>query len=650
MAAAAVKNISGVGDGDVTPRDGGVGASDMAVSSGTRLTPSKNQTVTILVVRPQKPPRATTRPASAGAGAGADADDGVVVKEPPAPVPVPLTFKRKVDEPNGELALAELLPVIQAKLQIAVPVSGVYGADGARRASITEFVPGETCVVKSTADYAREDQRAFNLQRKLVNKLAKQDPRKRKMVIKLLPTGTGAGRNARGDALRPPPVEVMIPSSCDTLAAAHERVSEAVLKSRQALTPVLAIYAGDGTPITHLDQVCDGDVLMYRCAQHPVPAAPRDSRLAAAQRSKVASLSVPRENLAHSFEITVHRLGRLGALGGGGGDEPSSSSSSADAVAQVMMDQAVGAAGHTLRVPEKGLESMSMANLMRRIKLAGGSENITRVFLPSGAPLEHPSQLTPGVHVMYACKGDKLPGKAGAAGNYARLAAEAAEAAASAWTADVAARGRRAKPTDRIWAESALVARAGSAARGIPMSDPLTVGADASGGAGEAESAAAPKKKAAKTVKKIKRKDVRPKSAPAMRTTSAAFGSRVPFTPAEPFPAPSKKSTSKRSTVSSKAKKKIGKKSKATEEVRFIDIREEGGPSAWESHGDGGGGGGADDYYGGYGDVADGDAEALARAVGATLHVGDDDHISEEQLTEEEKVEEDDDVADEYLG
>jgi hypothetical protein len=64
----------------------------------------------------------------------------------------------------------------------------------------------------------------------------------------------------------PAPVEVMLPSSCDTLQAAHERVSEAVLKSRQAHTPVLAIYAGDGSPITHLDQVSDGDVLMVRIA------------------------------------------------------------------------------------------------------------------------------------------------------------------------------------------------------------------------------------------------------------------------------------------------------------------------------------------------------------------------------------------------
>lgn len=56
----------------------------------------------------------------------------------------------------------------------------------------------------------------------------------------------------------------MLPSSCDTLHAAHERVSEAVLKSRQAHTPVLGIYAGDGSPITHLDQVSDGDMLLVR--------------------------------------------------------------------------------------------------------------------------------------------------------------------------------------------------------------------------------------------------------------------------------------------------------------------------------------------------------------------------------------------------
>ena len=64
-------------------------------------------------------------------------------------------------------------------------------------------------------------------------------------------------------------------------------------------------------------------------------------------------------------------------------------------------------------MPETGLESMSLPNLLRRIKLAAKlslTTEITKVFLPNGALLEHPSQLTPGVHVMYACKGDKLPG------------------------------------------------------------------------------------------------------------------------------------------------------------------------------------------------------------------------------------------------
>jgi len=38
----------------------------------------------------------------------------------------------------------------------------------------------------------------------------------------------------------------------------------------QAFTPVLSIYLGDGTPVTGLDLVNDGDVLLYRCAHHPV--------------------------------------------------------------------------------------------------------------------------------------------------------------------------------------------------------------------------------------------------------------------------------------------------------------------------------------------------------------------------------------------
>jgi hypothetical protein len=51
---------------------------------------------------------------------------------------------------------------------------------------------------------------------------------------------------------------------------------------------------------------------------------------------------------------------------------------------------ALGAAGHSLRVPETGLESMSLLNLLRRIKLAAklsAATEITKVFLPSGALL-----------------------------------------------------------------------------------------------------------------------------------------------------------------------------------------------------------------------------------------------------------------------
>lgn len=147
------------------------------------------------------------------------------------------------------------------------------------------------------------------------------------------------------------------------------------------------------------------------------------------------------------------------------------------------------------------------------------------------------------------------------------MAAEAAEAAASAWTADVTARSRKFKAADRIWAESAVVARAGSAARGIPTSDPMIIGGGRVGGGGGGDDAweadaFAPKKKAARakafssaTSKKVKRKDVRPSSAPAGGGGAAAFGSRVPFNPAPDAAVAgtvSKKSTSKRPTASSK--------------------------------------------------------------------------------------------------
>jgi len=64
-----------------------------------------------------------------------------------------------------------------------------------------------------------------------------------------------------------------------------------------------------------------------------------------------------------------------------------------------MIVEAAGAAGHTLRVPALGLEAMSLTGLIHRIKLAAQlplTVEITKVFLPSGAVLSHPSQLTPG--------------------------------------------------------------------------------------------------------------------------------------------------------------------------------------------------------------------------------------------------------------
>lgn len=69
-----------------------------------------------------------------------------------------------------------------------------------------------------------------------------------------------------------------------------------------------------------------------------MPAAPRSSQLAAAQRSRVAALAAPRESAASSFAITAHRLGRGGGATLTGAE---ATSSSADAVAQVMMDHAV---------------------------------------------------------------------------------------------------------------------------------------------------------------------------------------------------------------------------------------------------------------------------------------------------------------------
>jgi hypothetical protein len=180
--------------------------------------------------------------------------------------------------------------------------------------------------------------------------------------------------------------------------------------------------------------------------------------------------------------------------------------------------------------------------------------------------------------------------------------------------------------------------------RGIPTSDPMVIGGGGGGGAGEVDG---PKKKTTRVkASKLKRRDVRPSSAPAGGGRGAAFGSRVPFTPASDAAVggtTSRKSSSKRATASSKARAAGGKKkaSKGSEEVRFVDIREidAAAPSGW-----GGGGIGGE-----YGDGAiDGDAEALARAVGATLHLRDEYPLEEEEFAEEEI--DDDGIVDEFLG
>lgn len=98
-----------VGGGEVTPRGGSGGGHGAAAeaSAAIRLTPARNQTVTILILRHQKHPPHRL----ATAEERRDAVDAR--KPPPPPVPVPITFKRRVDEPHGELALAELLPLMQ---------------------------------------------------------------------------------------------------------------------------------------------------------------------------------------------------------------------------------------------------------------------------------------------------------------------------------------------------------------------------------------------------------------------------------------------------------------------------------------------------------------------------------------------------------
>jgi len=320
---------------------------------------------------------------------------------------VPFRFARAASpppgDPDGADALAALLPDMRAKLQLEhVAVVGVYGADGARRASVYDFVDGEVVALKTVADVAASDEReAFVTGDLRTDRRDRATPRARAAItVRAVPTSAavvasrGAGAVSASSSREDAPVSVRIPAASQTPRGALDAVAKAVLASRRSLAPPIAWYAADGTPVEDVPaRVRDGDVVLYRCAHHPAPASATAARK---QRERDATLAAPKEGHARSFAV-VAKIRRRGGKSASG------------AVARPERER-------ELRLPSRGLEAMSMSTLRRRIALAFGVEDpnaIARVRVaPGRVELEHPAQLHPGARLTFEMRiRDRKPAK-----------------------------------------------------------------------------------------------------------------------------------------------------------------------------------------------------------------------------------------------
>ena len=328
---------------------------------------------------------------------------------------VPFHFRRAAapppGDPDGADALAALLPDMRAKLQLEhVGVVGVYGADGARRASVYDLVDGETVALKTVADVdaAADDDAddAFARLGRGGKTLTLNSGSARALAtitVRAVPTSAttvasrGAGVVSVSSSPEDAPVSVRLPAAFQTPKGALDAVAKAVLASRRSLAPPLALYVADGSPVEDVPaQIRDGDVVLYRCAHHPAPATATAARK---QRKLDATLATPKEVNVHSFAVVAKMRRRKGTASGAG----------AGASAGAERDRE-----RELRLPSRGLEAMSMATLRRRIALAFGVEDpdaIERVRLaPGRVELEHPAQLHPGARVTFETR-EPAPGK-----------------------------------------------------------------------------------------------------------------------------------------------------------------------------------------------------------------------------------------------
>ena len=67
------------------------------------------------------------------------------------------------------------------------------------------------------------------------------------------------------------PTEVTLPASCSTRVECVRVCEGALYKSKRICTPLLGLYAADGSSLGGVEGLVNGDVLLYRYANYFVP-------------------------------------------------------------------------------------------------------------------------------------------------------------------------------------------------------------------------------------------------------------------------------------------------------------------------------------------------------------------------------------------
>ena len=282
---------------------------------------------------------------------------------------------------------------MRAKLQLEhVAVVGVYGADGARRASVYDFVDGEVVALKTVADVAASDARARVRDWRCTDRSSRprDTPRPRRDHG---PRGAHVGRRRRVARRRRDlrvvvaregaPVSVRIPGGVANARGARSTPSPRLSSRRDDPSR----RRSRGTPRTGRPwKTCPRAFATATSSCIGARIIPLRRRGGGAkQRERDATLAAPKEGHARSFAV-VAKIRRRGG------------ESASGAVARPERER-------ELRLPSRGLEAMSTATLRRRIALAFGVEDpnaIARVRVaPGRVELEHPAQLHPGARLTF---------------------------------------------------------------------------------------------------------------------------------------------------------------------------------------------------------------------------------------------------------